>query len=84
MAIGFRRAGPLLVAGWVIGLLTAAVVPDLPYERQSILLGGGTGNWTRIRDAVERDGWRVARTESVGSEVAVFWLERSRLRLPGS
>ena len=68
-----RRALPLLLAGWLLGIVTAVVVayavPNLLYERRSVMIG----------DAIQliRQDWIILRyTEPY------YTLERPRLRLP--
>lgn len=73
-----RRARLLLLAGWLLGVLTACVVgdaaPSLLYERR--LLFGFRTTDTRLRELLS-DGWVVVR-----SDEGILTVERPRLRLP--
>jgi hypothetical protein len=67
-----RRDVGLLIVGWLLGLLTAFVLPAVSTERQTIV-GGPTGRLASLADA----GWIVVRTDTV-SGVPVVQLERPR------
>ena len=73
-----RRALPLLLTGWLLGVLTAFAVgyaaPSLLYERR--LLFGFQTTDTRLRELLS-DGWIVVR-----SDKGILTVERPRLRLP--
>ena len=73
-----RRALPLLLAGWLLGVVTAFAVghaaPSLLYE-QRVLFGFRTTD-ARVRELIA-DGWVVVR-----SDEGVLTVERPRLRLP--
>ncbi len=75
-----RTAIPLLI-GWLLGIGTALAVPDLRYQRQTILTaepaaGGRPRGAERLRQATN-DGWTIVRQD--GDSVTI---ERPRLRLP--
>src|SRR3954451_1705714 len=67
-----RRAVGLLLLGWVLGLVTAFVLPPISTQRQTIV-GGPTGRLASLADA----GWVVMRTDTVGG-TPVAQLERPR------
>ncbi len=73
-----RRALLLLLAGWLLGVVTAIAVgesaPSLLYE-QRVLFGFHTTD-TRVRELLS-NGWVVVR-----SDEGVLTVERPRLRLP--
>ena len=73
-----RRALLLLLAGWLLGVVTALAVgsaaPSLLYERR--VLFGFRMTDTRVRELLA-DGWVVVR-----SDEGVMTVERPRLRLP--
>ena len=64
-----RRTIAALVIGWLLGLGTAAITPDLIVQRRTV-----TGFQL---DAHIRDGWYVIRRDE-----NAWTIERPRLRLP--
>ena len=77
-----RRSLLALVFGWLLGLGTAAAMPELLYERQTIFASGDSVD--RLIEQTTQQGWRITRADQVrGPESArLFSLERPRLRLP--
>jgi hypothetical protein len=73
-----RRAVLLLLAGWLLGVVTAFAVgnaaPSLLYQ-QRVLYGFHTTD-TRLRELLS-DGWVVVR-----SDAGILTVQRPRLRLP--
>jgi hypothetical protein len=71
-----RRTVSLLVAGWLLGLLTAFLLPDLSAEHRSFVMTTSLDRFS-LQQMVEHDGWRMARTDRAG-ETAIVQLERPR------
>jgi hypothetical protein len=69
--------GPLIV-GWLLGLLTAFVIPSLTVERQSYVSEDPAFAVSVLRARVV-NGWVVTRTDTAGG-VPVYQLERPRSR----
>jgi hypothetical protein len=79
-----RRAWLALLAGWLMGIVTAVVWPELSTERTMLVsrpnqetLGGEPVDVRSLR-SYAGDGWIVVRS----SPGYYYVLERPRLRLP--
>ena len=64
-----RRTAIALLIGWLLGIGTSLVVPDLIVQRRTIL--------SDQMEEYTRDGWYVIRRDA-----GVWTVERPRLRLP--
>src|SRR3954469_6137221 len=64
-----------LVVGWLLGLLTAFVWPDLTAEHRTLVVSTLTDR-ASLRDLTET-GWRVVRTDTAGS-TPIVQVERPR------
>ena len=66
-----RRIVVLLVAGWLLGLLTALVWPALATERQTVVVADPVGCSTRDSPdgaaSLARGGWVVTRIDTMGA-----------------
>ena len=65
-----------LLVGWLLGIATAVVVPELRYQWQTI--SGSAIGRLNLQDAIN-NGWTVVR---VDHDPSLITLERPRLRLP--
>jgi hypothetical protein len=74
-----RRVTGLLLAGWLLGLLTAFVWPAVTTERQTVVVteSGGSMNTFRRVAFLANSGWIVSRTDSLES-TSIVQLERAR------
>ena len=66
--------GPLIV-GWLLGVLTAAVLPDLVFERRTVSVSQSFER--RDVEDFTASGWRIVRTISAGGNAVFVELERA-------
>ena len=67
-----------LLLGWLFGVGSALAVPELIYERRSVVMGTFM-DADQLAVMISRDGWIVVRAEA--GPPRVFELRRPRLRL---
>lgn len=70
----------LLLAGWLLGLVTAFLWPMVTTQRQTVVVTSQSGNSLNTPQGVAElaaDGWIITRTDTIGSTPAVQ-LERPR------
>jgi hypothetical protein len=75
-----RRTLAALVVGWLLGIVTALVMPTLVSERQSMIVFSARTHPDYNLDVLMKrlsEGWHVTRQEG-----SVYTLERPRFRLP--
>ena len=76
-----RRTVALLLVGWLLGLLTAFVLPAVSTERQTVVALDPAGYRTRNSPdrvaSLAQDGWVVTRVDNAG-QTPVIQLERPR------
>ena len=73
-----RRTLAALAFGWLLGIVTAMVIPGLVWQRQTIGIERQINGQPQYRALME-DGWYLVRTED---EYRLVTLERLRLRIP--
>jgi hypothetical protein len=71
-----RRTGAVLLAGWLLGLLTAFVWPAVSVERQTVLVNNAAA-FNRIRD-MAADGWTVSRSDVALDDIRLITFGRPR------
>jgi hypothetical protein len=71
-----RRTVGVLIAGWLLGLLTAFVAPSLTVERQTVFVTNAAAI-NRVRELTAA-GWTVSRSDVAMDDARLITFERPR------